>query len=120
MYKIDFFELSFLIEACIPPRPIARAMFWDKVITEYYHLMSEDERERLFGWIIKNPNFNIENNECALFHARFNPENQYEISTVYEGEERAQKAFLFNGDYRIDKDISIIPEYIVKIKQLTK
>ena len=27
-FEIDFFELAILAEACIPPRPIARAMFW--------------------------------------------------------------------------------------------
>jgi len=34
-FQIDFFELAFLAEACIPPRPIARMMFWQH-LTDYY------------------------------------------------------------------------------------
>jgi len=39
-FKIDFLELYFLAEACIPPRPIARAMFWDDLCDKYYHEMT--------------------------------------------------------------------------------
>ena len=40
-FNIDFFELCFLAEACIPPRPIARAMFWDTLINEHYYNLTE-------------------------------------------------------------------------------
>lgn len=54
---IDLFELAFLSEACIPPRPIARASFWDRLINEIYNQLSANERERLFDWITKNDLF---------------------------------------------------------------
>ena len=56
-FNIDFFEFSFLVEACIPPRPIARAMFWDDVINKYYHVLTDNERQRLFEWINRCDNF---------------------------------------------------------------
>jgi len=31
-FEIEFDELCFLTEACIPPVPIARAMFWEDMI----------------------------------------------------------------------------------------
>jgi hypothetical protein len=52
-FTIDFFELAFLVEACIPPRPIARSMFFDDVSDIHYHKMTKEERQRLFDWIIR-------------------------------------------------------------------
>ena len=42
-FKIDFFELAFLAEACIPPVPIARAMFFADLSDKYYHQMTQEE-----------------------------------------------------------------------------
>ena len=53
-FNIDFFELSFLAEACIPPRPIARTYFWQNLSKVYWYQMTENERERLFEWINRN------------------------------------------------------------------
>ena len=50
-FDIDFFEFSFLVEACIPPSPIARAMFWRDVVDKYYHVLTPAERSKLFNWI---------------------------------------------------------------------
>lgn len=41
-FSIDFIEFSFLVEACIPPRPIARTYFWGQVIDKYYHVLTVD------------------------------------------------------------------------------
>ena len=85
-FNIDFFEFSFLVEACIPPRPIARAMFWDDVINKHYNVLTENERERLFEWV--NRCYGMEhglenkNEDCLLFNARFDKENQYKIKIL--------------------------------------
>jgi len=44
MFKIDFFELAFLAEACIPERPIARAMFWHSLTDKYWEQMTPDNQ----------------------------------------------------------------------------
>jgi len=57
-FNIDFFEFSFLVEACIPPVPIARAVFWGKVLNEYYKVLSQEERDKLHEWLNHNPKRN--------------------------------------------------------------
>ena len=117
-FKIDFFELSFLVEACIPPRPIARSMFFQSVSNNYYHEMSDDEREHLFRWIIKMDNFDIKNKDCQNFYNRFNPDNQYKVYVDYDGEKEIKRTYLHNEKYHINDKTSLIEEYITKIEKL--
>lgn len=117
-FEIDFFEFSFLVEACIPPRPIARAMFWDDVINKHYHDLTENERERLFEWIQKNPCFDLKNPDCKLFYDRFNPDNQYLIHANFKGKEEVYEVFKHQERYHKSKDTSIVEEYITKIEKL--
>ena len=118
---IDFFEFSFLVEACIPPRPIARTMFWQDVINKYYHRLSQNERDRLFDWINRcdSFNYNLDSNEdCQLFNARFDKNNQFLVHTFFDGEEKIIEAFLLDGKYHTSKTTSINEEYITKIEKL--
>ena len=115
-FKIDFFEFSFLVEACIPPRPIARAMFWDDVCDHYYHLMSDDERVQLFGWIPRNPNFKLRNEDCAMFYARFNPKRQYLVHTKVGDSEEIHKTYRLDGRYYTSKNKFMNEDYITKIE----
>ena len=118
---IDFFEFSFLVEACIPPRPIARTMFWQDVIDKYYHRLSQNERDRLFDWINRcdSFNYNLDSNEdCQLFNARFDKNNQFLVHTFFGGEEKIIEAFLLDGKYHTSKTTSINEEYITKIEKL--
>lgn len=119
-FNIDFFEFSFLVEASIPPRPIARTMFWHRVINEYYKVLSDSERSRLYEWINRcnSMQSGIENRveDCLLFNARFNPENQYVVTTKYKGEVSEHECFLWNDRYHTTKTSSIAEEYITKIK----
>ena len=119
-FNIDFFEFSFLVEACIPPRPIARAMFWDDVIDKHYKFLTDNERVRLFEWINRNPCMQdgIEegNEDCLLFNARFNPDNQYKVHTNYNDKLEVYDAFKLNDRYYIKKNTSIEDKYITKVE----
>jgi hypothetical protein len=119
-FNIDFFEFSFLVEACIPPRPIARAMFWDDVIDKHYNTLTDNERVRLFEWINRNPCMQdgIEegNEDCLLFNARFNPDNQYKVHTNYNDKLEVYDAFKLNDRYYIKKNTSIEDKYITKVE----
>ena len=117
-FNIDMFEFSFLCEACIPPVPIARAVFWSKVIDEYYHELTSGERTNLFDWITKNGRFDMSNKDCELFYNRYNPNNQYEITTDYENDIKTIIAFKHNNRYHTDSKTSIIEEYITNIKKI--
>lgn len=75
-FKIDFFELAFLSEACIPPVPIARQAFWDRLIDEIYDQLNQNERDMLFRWITKNKRFDKNNKDCERFYYKFTPRHR--------------------------------------------
>ena len=121
-FCIDFFELSFLMEACIPPRPIARSMFWKRVIDEHYDDMSELERRRLWEWINRNDAFKDGvkkgNEDCLLFNARFDPDNQYKVRAKNDNEEQTSECFLWKGRYHLNSTTSILDEYVVSVNNI--
>jgi hypothetical protein len=121
-FKIDFFEFSFLVEACIPPRPIARAMFWDKVINKYYHELTHDERAKLYEWVNRNPSMQHalehDNEEAIEFNLRYDPNNQYEIRTEFEGKEEIVQAYKDGDRYYIEINKWVSPEFIKEVIKL--
>jgi hypothetical protein len=120
-FQIDFFELAFLAEACIPPRAIARAMFWQSLTDKYWAQMTEGERNHLFEWLQKNYYYkeSLEQQEdTKIFHARFDPDNQYMVKVNYEGKEEDRRTFKMGDKYYIDSKSSIIEEYIVSIEKI--
>lgn len=122
-FEIDFFEFSFLVEACIPPVPIARYSFWDKVCNDYYHQLSANERSRLFEWITNNPKFkhSMEKDykQCRAFYYRYNKDNQYHVITD-DGTEF--DCFKVGNDYCTiyteNYKRSILKEHIVSVEPL--
>jgi len=123
-FNIDFFEFSFLVEACIPPRPIARAMFWDDVINKHYHTLTTNEREKLFEWVNRcsgmEHGLEIKNEDCLLFNARFDKENQYEVETKYNSITENHRVFKWQGKYHISKTQSVNEDYIVEVTKVSE
>lgn len=118
-FKIDFFELAFLAEACIPPRPIARTMFWQHLTDVYWEQMTEDQRSHIFDWLNKNDNYKRSlkiNEETKIFDARFNPETQYLIYTAKSKE--PIRVFLFKDNYYVKRNTWIDSAYITKIEKI--
>jgi hypothetical protein len=121
-FQIDFFELAFLAEACIPPRPIARAMFWQSLTDKYWYEMTDSERAHMFEWLKKNWVYeeSLETEEdTQVFHARFDPDNQYAIKVDYDGEISEHRAFKLNDNYYIGRNKWVADEYIVSIEKFT-
>ena len=120
-FDIDFTEFAFLVEACIPPRPIARAMFWKDVCDKHYHSMTSSEREKLFDWIPRNPAFDLKNEDCAYFYARFNPENQFVVKCKNgeKGEGTVKlNCFKYNNRYHTSKNSLIVEEWILEVSEV--
>ena len=119
---IDFFEFSFLVEACCGRRPIARSMFFQRVIDKYYYVLTQDERDRLFEWINRSSTFkyDLEKGEesCLLFNARFDRNNQFLVSTFFGGKEDKTEAFKYKDKYYTKINTSIVDEYITKVEKL--
>jgi hypothetical protein len=116
-FNIDFFELAFLAEACIPPRPIARAMFWQNLTRQYWAQMTEGERAHLFEWLNKNPWYpeSLEKeDDTKVFHARFDPDNQYEVTTKYKRKKEKHRAFKLGDRFYTGLNTFIAEEYILE------
>lgn len=116
-FNIDFFELAFLAEACIPPRPIARAMFWQNLTRQYWVQMTEGERAHLFEWLNKNPWYpeSLEKeDDTKVFHARFDPDNQYEVTTKYKRKKEKHRAFKLGDRFYTGLNTFIAEEYILE------
>lgn len=118
-FTIDFFELVFLAEACVPEKPIARAMFWKELINSHYEKMTENERSSMFEFLNRFDPFkralNDKNEDAICFYNRYNPDNQYEIVTK-QGDK--YRTFFHNNRYHINERSSIIEEYIESINKL--
>lgn len=114
-FKIHFIELCFLAEVSIPPVPIARGCFWDKLINDHYFYMSDREINELFNLIIKNTRFDANNEDCKWFYDRFNPDNQYAVKTLYKGTKTVNYCFFHNGRYHVSKTKSVDEKYIIDV-----
>lgn len=121
MFSIDFYELAFLAEACIPPKPIARTHFWRNITDRYWHQMTEQQRNHLFSWMNRNDWYkeSLQNEEYTkVFHARFNPDNQYMVKTNFQEKVEEHRAFLLDGKYYTNHNTWIADEYIINKTKL--
>lgn len=119
-FTIDFFELAFLAEACIPPRPIARTMFWQNLTNRYWHQLNEGERVHLFEWLQKNLRYEeslAKEEDTQIFHARFDPDNQYLVKTKYEGKEEEHRAFKRGDRYYTGTNTFVSEEFITDVEK---
>jgi hypothetical protein len=118
-FEIDFGQFVYLVRYCSPPRIIGEAAFWDDLINKHYHVLTENERQRLFSIMNRyNPfehSLAIGNKDCELFNARFDKDNQYKAKTLFEGEEKIVDCFKFEGKYHVSKSRHIEDKYIVEI-----
>ena len=127
-FEIDFFEYSFLLEACIPPKPIARTMVWKKSIDEDYDKLTKQERTNLFKWLEDLCKSRIESledhcdltdkydiNLIKMWLDRYNPANNYFITTKGNKKQKVN-AFKHNGLYYIRTNTHIDPDYIGHIE----
>lgn len=114
-FSIDFFELSFLVEACIPPAPIARTHFWKNLTDRYWHEMDDKQRNMLHQWISQTPRYkqSLEkgDHDVAVFEHRFNPEYQYKVvasGTTY-------LAFFFEDEYWLSTNRRVVKDLITSV-----
>jgi hypothetical protein len=116
-FVIDFFELAFLTEACLPKSTIARYSFFMNVIDRHYHNMTWEQRKHLFEWIGRK--LNMEYEESQIFYARFNPDNQFKITFKKTTEQESVEAFLFKNIYWISSNQKVNNDYIESVEKLT-
>lgn len=124
-FKIDFFELMFLAEACIPPVPIARGYFWDSLTDKHYSQMSKGQRKKAFEWLSRRINDHSgwkdsmgSINSIQMFLNRFDPNNQYRIYTKFDGKEEWYDTFLHKGKYHTTRNTHIAEQWITKVEKI--
>lgn len=117
-FKIDFFELLILAENCIPPTPIARSMFFSNLTDKYYKDMNNEQKKGMFNFIKKHHKFDLNDESCFVFYNRFNPDNQYLITTNYNDKIEVTEAFLMKDRYWINSKTYIGSEFIVNVKKI--
>lgn len=119
-FVIDFFELAFLTEVCLPPSTIARYSFFMNVIDRYYHNMSWEQRKHLFEWIGKK--LNMEHEESQIFYARYNPDNQFKIVIKKDLKKTSEieivETFLFKEFYWVSSNQKVNNDYIHSIEKI--
>lgn len=121
-FVIDFFEYSFLLEACMPPVAIARTMMWKRSIDEDFFKMSKDQTFNLYNWLkqsikdrLKQPDNWVSKYDKELLEiwlARFDPKNQYEVLTK---DGKIIKSFKYNDLYYIKVNTRINEDFIDNI-----
>jgi hypothetical protein len=81
--------------------------------------MSDEERERLYDWILKllDPK-QKEIEDVKIFLARFNPDNQYKITTNFLNKIETVNCFLHDGKYKTKRNTSLIEDYIINIEKI--
>jgi hypothetical protein len=78
--------------------------------------MSWEQRKHFYQWIGKK--LNMEQEESQIFMARFNPDNQYKIKTLYQGQEKEVEAFLLKDKFMVSSNRSCNPDFIVDTEKL--
>lgn len=118
--EINYFYFTILTNACIPPCPPRMYDFWYKVIDVYYDNLEPQERAHLYDWISRSGVFTTKNEDCALFAARYDPDNQYMVSATNGLQSETLPCFKWKDGYYTKSSISIVPEYITKVEKIPK
>jgi len=116
-FGIDFFELLFLTEACVPKMPIARTMFFQRVIDSIYYELDDQQREQMLDVVNRRIDKSNEDEELVmLFLARYDSTNVYDIEVEYDGKkETIKEAFLYEGKYYTSRNRYINEDVITKV-----
>lgn len=113
VFKVDFHELLFLAEVCIPPKPIARTIFFEELSDIHFYQMTPQQRFKLFKVITEHKNFDMSNEYCQHFNARFNPQTQYKAITK-EGKEIIH-LYKFKETYHVKKMVLLNMDMVKSI-----
>ena len=114
-FNISFFELMFLAESVIPDKPIARSICFDDFSEKHYHNMNKEQRLQFLEHVQKCHGFDLSNEQCRHFYARYNPENQYLLSCYYDSKPELVPTYMFNGKYHTSLKRSVNEEYVKNI-----
>lgn len=94
---------------------------WIKLVDKYWHAMSEETRKNTFDSLVSHPDFPtmIMHNEIKLFYARFDPDNQFTVTTELNGTVTKHRAFKWGDRYRVGSIATIAEDFITNVEKLS-
>ena len=119
---LDIFELGWLLDTCLRGSHL-RTPTIERFVDEWYDKLNEQERYNLYEWSLRityHGAFKPSDASCGkdrIFMKRYDPENQYMVTTFYEGKEEVHRTFLMDGKYHTECTRFIAPEYITKVEK---
>ena len=95
---------------------------WIKLVDKYWFGMSEETRKKTFEDWVSQPNFNEmreKDEDVRLFYARFHPDNQFTVTTNYNGTVNKMRAFKWKDGYYVGSMSKINNDYITDVEKIT-
>lgn len=94
---------------------------WIKLVDKYCYAMSEETRKETFEDWVSTPDFRdmLDNEEVKLFFARFHPDNQFTVTTNFNGTVNKMQAFKWKDGYYVGSMSKINNDYITDVEKIT-
>ena len=121
--KLDIFEMYYLLESCFRGSHL-RSGTIVRFVDEWYGLFTPQQRKSLRDWILRDVyygKFERRPSCCGedeIFMARYDPDNQYRVKTLFDGKEEIHEAFLRDGRYYTKSNRFIAEEYIISVEKI--
>lgn len=111
---LDVHDFTVLIEASWHCGTILRYSIMERAINEWYAALSPPELARVYEFFnrTQKPKEEIQHK----FLARYNPNNQFFVTTLYEGKKETHHAYKFNDEYFVSSTKRISKEYITEVE----
>lgn len=131
--ELDIFEMYYLLESCFRGSHLRTQTIY-RFVDEFYVWFSPEERKNLHDWIVRDiydGKFEPRSQLCGadrVFMARYNPDNQYEVTVrepvrpnngknvgavIWE-----RQVFLLDGKYYVSSRTYIDNESIIEITKI--
>ena len=121
--ELDIFEMYYLLESCFRGSHL-RSGTIGRFVDEWYDLFTPKQRKNLRDWILRDiyrGKFEPMPSCCGedeIFMARYDPDNQYRVKTLFDGKEEIHEVFLRNGRYYTKSDRFIAEECITSVERI--
>lgn len=118
MFYITFHELVLITKTTTSSTDLASRKFFESVIDKHYQNMSNVQREHMFDVVTNLLHFDIKNLLNQIFYARFDPQNQYQVSYLEDGKKISKRTFLRDGKHYYNSIEFIYPDTIVSADRI--
>jgi hypothetical protein len=87
-----------------------------KAINFWYEELNENERARVYEFFNRTQEAELDIQK--KFMARYNPKNQFRVSTLFEGNREEVETYLFNNQYWLSETVRVEEKYIIGVEKI--